>query len=159
MVKTSLGIDILAVLPLASNATSAVLAEMIAPVIIARTASKYFRIAIFSSGSASRQEEKLKGCLSASLAFPACNADSEPTTLAIHCTLLLPNPLERRSAETVVPTSSFGVVPSNRRPKNAGAAMAQHAAPIYVKRDNRSAAKRIANKAMSRCARATPMKR
>jgi hypothetical protein len=44
MVKTSLGINILAVLPLASNATSAVFAEMIAPAIIAKTASKYFRI-------------------------------------------------------------------------------------------------------------------
>jgi hypothetical protein len=44
MIKASLGINILAVLPLASNATSAVLAEMIAPAIIARIASKYFRI-------------------------------------------------------------------------------------------------------------------
>jgi hypothetical protein len=44
MVKASLGINILAVLPLASNASSAVLAEMIAPAIIARTASKYFGI-------------------------------------------------------------------------------------------------------------------
>jgi hypothetical protein len=56
---------------------------MIVAAMMARTGSKYFRIVIFSSGSASRQEEKLKGCLSAPLAFPACNADSEPTTLAI----------------------------------------------------------------------------
>src|SRR5262245_42563484 len=32
-----------------------------------------------------------------------------------------PNPLERRSTETVLPTSSFGVVPSTRKPKNSGA--------------------------------------
>jgi hypothetical protein len=44
MVKASLGINILAVLPLASNASSAVLAEMIVPAIRARTTSKYFRI-------------------------------------------------------------------------------------------------------------------
>ena len=47
MVKASLGINILAVLPLASNATSAVSAAMIAPAIMARTESKYFRIVIF----------------------------------------------------------------------------------------------------------------
>ena len=49
MVKASLGINILAVLPLASNATSAVSAAMIAPAIMARTESKYFRIVFFRS--------------------------------------------------------------------------------------------------------------
>ena len=46
MVKRSsiLGINILAVLPLASNASSAVSAAMIVPAIMARTASKYFCI-------------------------------------------------------------------------------------------------------------------
>jgi hypothetical protein len=44
MVKASLAINILAVLPLASNASSAGCAEMIDPAIMARTASKYFRI-------------------------------------------------------------------------------------------------------------------
>jgi hypothetical protein len=46
MAKASVGINILAVLPLASNAGSTVLAEMIVPAIIARTASKYFRIVV-----------------------------------------------------------------------------------------------------------------
>jgi len=44
MVKASLGINILAVLPLASTAVSA---AMIAPAIMARTESGYFRIVIF----------------------------------------------------------------------------------------------------------------
>src|SRR5262245_45016797 len=44
MVKSSMGINIFAVLPLASNAGCAVSAAMIVPAIMARTASKYFRI-------------------------------------------------------------------------------------------------------------------
>jgi hypothetical protein len=47
MVKASRDINILAVLPLASNASSAVSAAMIMPAIMARTESKYFRIVIF----------------------------------------------------------------------------------------------------------------
>jgi len=40
---------------------------------------------------------------------PARNADSEPTSsLSLDCTLLLPNPLERRSTETVVLIPLFG---------------------------------------------------
>ena len=48
MVKRSsiLGINILAMLPLASKAGCAVSAAMIVPAIMARTASKYFRIVI-----------------------------------------------------------------------------------------------------------------
>jgi hypothetical protein len=42
MVKASLGINILAVLPLASNASSAVLAEMIVPAIMARLQANIF---------------------------------------------------------------------------------------------------------------------
>jgi hypothetical protein len=70
MVKTSLGIDILAVLPLASNATSAVLAEMIAPVIIARTASKYFRIVIFFVWEREQAGGKAQGLPECFLSFP-----------------------------------------------------------------------------------------
>jgi hypothetical protein len=46
MVKASLDINILAALPLASNASSAVLAEMIIPAIMARIKSKYVCIFI-----------------------------------------------------------------------------------------------------------------
>jgi hypothetical protein len=71
-----------------------------------------------SSARDFRQEEKLKGCLSASLAFPASmQIASRRLSLSLDCIPLLPNPLERRSTETVVSTSSFGVVPSNRKPK------------------------------------------
>src|SRR5262245_8079559 len=44
MVKSSMGINIFAVLPLASNASCAVSAAMIVPAIMARTAREYFRI-------------------------------------------------------------------------------------------------------------------
>jgi hypothetical protein len=44
MVKASLDINILAALPLASNASSAVLAEMIIPAIMARIKSRSVRI-------------------------------------------------------------------------------------------------------------------
>src|SRR5262245_54302202 len=47
MVKSSMGINIFAVLPLASNGSCAVSAAMIVPAIMARTASKYFRIMFF----------------------------------------------------------------------------------------------------------------
>jgi len=51
MVKASLGINIFAVLPLASNASSAVPAAMIVPAIITRTESKYFRFMVFRQES------------------------------------------------------------------------------------------------------------
>src|SRR5262245_42265773 len=47
MVKSSLGINILAVLPLASNAGCAVSAAIIVGAMMAKTASKYFSIVFF----------------------------------------------------------------------------------------------------------------
>src|SRR5262245_38339205 len=47
IVKSSLGMNILEVLPLASNASSAVSVEMFVEVVMARTVRKYFRFVIF----------------------------------------------------------------------------------------------------------------
>jgi hypothetical protein len=81
---------------------------------------------------------------------PAMQIASRRLSLSLDCTLLLPNPLERRSTETVVPSPRSGWCRVTTSRKIQVPAMAQHAAPICIKRNNRGAAKRIANKAMSR---------
>ena len=70
IVKSSLGMNILEVLPLASNASSAVSAAMIVAAMMARTESKYFRIVIISSGSASQAGGKAQGLPECFLGFP-----------------------------------------------------------------------------------------
>jgi DUF1365 family protein len=70
IVKSSLGINILAVLPLASNASSAVSAAMIVAAMMARTESKYFRIVIFFVWEREQAGGKAQGLPECFLGFP-----------------------------------------------------------------------------------------